>query len=101
TSPGGSGAPSGVAPPLRALDAGGREYQYRVDEKGRRYVTGADGDRLYVDEQGDCTILRKANGDTAAVIDGHGVTVYDEHGDAQTYVRDPNGNVLVPDPNGD
>jgi YD repeat-containing protein len=100
-SDGGSGATARVAPPSRALDAAGREYEYRIDDQGRRYVTGENGNRLYVEGQDDRTILRRDDGGIVAEIDENGITVYDRNGNAQLYVRDPDGTVLVPDADGE
>jgi hypothetical protein len=99
--PGSSGSSPRIAPPMRDLDGGGHEYQYRVDEQGRRYVSGADGNRVFVDEEGDRTVLRRDNGDTVAEIDENGITAYDADGDAQSYTRRSDGRYELEGTNGE
>ena len=76
---------------LRSLDPGGREYEYRIDEFGRPYVTGSDGTRSYVEEGPGGLELRDDGGSLQAEIGEDEITVYGSSGDHQTYQRGGGG----------
>lgn len=78
-----------------ARDGAGTEQRYRTDGDGRLFLEGADGERYYLEDGGDGTVvLRDEDGDVVASQDPGDP---DDH----LVIRDPDGDVVVPDPNGD
>ncbi len=66
---------------------GGDTQHYQIDDQGRVFVLGVDGRRYYLDERDGKVVLVDPAGDVVA-----SAPIASDH----LYVRDPDGNVLVP-----